>query len=90
MATVALFTAMMDACDRRTGATDYTVQASVVVCASGVASSLSGYVADVFGYRAHFVLAGALCVLGTLVMVPIYKRRIGPADPASLGRSEQS
>jgi PAT family beta-lactamase induction signal transducer AmpG len=81
MATVALFTAMMDACDRRTGATDYTVQASVVVFASGIGSSLSGFVARAAGYGGHFVLAGVLCVVGTMVMLPLYRRGIAPTDP---------
>ena len=36
MATAALFTAMMDACADGSAATDYTVQASVVVLATGV------------------------------------------------------
>jgi MFS family permease len=83
MATVSLFTAMMDACDRRTGATDYTVQASVVVFASGAASSLSGFAAEGLGYTAHFVVAGVLCVLGTLAMVPLYRRGTAPGEPAA-------
>jgi hypothetical protein len=81
MATVALFTAMMDACDRRTGATDYTVQASVVVFASGIASGVSGFAAAFTGYVAHFVVAGVLCVLGTLAMVPLYRRGVAPGEP---------
>jgi MFS family permease len=83
MATVALFTAMMDACERRTGATDYTVQASVVVLAGGIGSALSGFFARQAGYALHFVVAGVLCVLGTLLMVPVYRRGIAPADPSS-------
>ncbi len=82
MATVALFTAMMDACERRTGATDYTVQASVVVFASGLGSSVSGFFARAAGYPVHFVLAGVLCVLGTWAMVPLYRRGVAPADPS--------
>ena len=78
MATVALFTAMMDAADPRTGATDYTVQASVVVLASGVGSALSGVSADAMGYPAHFLMSGAVCVAGALVMIPLYRRGIAP------------
>ncbi len=82
MATVALFTAMMDACDPRTGATDYTTQASVVVLISGIGSALSGVSASNLGFAAHFGVAGGLCVVGTLVMVPLYRAKIAPRDPA--------
>lgn len=87
MATVALFTAMMDACERRTGATDYTVQASVVVIASGLGSSLSGFVAGAAGYAAHFVAAGVVCVLGTVAMIPLYRRGVAPVDPTRAARA---
>jgi hypothetical protein len=54
----------MDACDPRTGATDYTLQASLVVIATGSASALSGYSAGALGYGGHFALSSALCALG--------------------------
>lgn len=82
MATVSLFTAMMDACEPRTGATDYTVQASVVVFASGAGAALSGFVAARYGYSAHFVTAAVACFAGTLVMVPLYRFGIAPRDPS--------
>lgn len=78
MATVSLFTAMMDAALKETGASDYTAQASVVVLASGVGSALSGVSADALGYLWHFVLAGAVCVVGSLAMIPLYRRGIAP------------
>jgi len=71
MATVALFTMMMDRCDPKTGGTDYTIQASVVVLASGAASAVSGYSAAALGYTWHFVVAGAACLL-TLVPLVAY------------------
>jgi hypothetical protein len=79
MATVALFTAMMDATRRSSGASDYTAQASVVVVASGVGASLSGVLADVVGYELHFIDAGALCIVGTLVMALVFRRGLVPA-----------
>jgi MFS family permease len=82
MATVALFTAMMDACDPKTGATDYTTQASIVVLASGIGSACSGVSAEHLGYAPHFAIAGVLCVLGTLAMVPLYRLKIAPRDPS--------
>ena len=59
-ATAALFTAMMDWCDARSSATDYTVQASAVVIATGGAATLSGFVAENLGYSGHFLLSGVL------------------------------
>ncbi len=64
VATAALFTAMMNRSDPRTGATDYTIQASVVVLATGGAAALSGFVAARIGYAPHFALAAALQLLG--------------------------
>ncbi|HNC98726.1 MAG TPA: MFS transporter, partial [Myxococcota bacterium] len=57
MATVALFTAMMDRCRPKFEATDYTVQASAVVFATGGASAISGVVAEKLGYVGHFGVA---------------------------------
>jgi predicted MFS family arabinose efflux permease len=65
MATAALFTAMMDRCERPgMEATDYTLQASLVVLFGGLASTLSGVVAAQIGYLWLFPLCGALSVLG--------------------------
>jgi RhtX/FptX family siderophore transporter len=64
MATVALFTRMMDMCREETAGTDYTVQASVVVLATGAAATLSGFVAGRLGYPAHFALSAGLSALG--------------------------
>ncbi|WP_163777564.1 MFS transporter [Myxococcus vastator] len=66
MATAAVFTAMMDACRPEHAATDYTVQASLVVLATGAAAALSGFSAQALGYAGHFTLAAFLCAAGTL------------------------
>jgi RhtX/FptX family siderophore transporter len=66
MATAAVFTAMMDACRPEHAATDYTVQASLVVLATGGAAAASGFSAAALGYSAHFALSAALCAAGTL------------------------
>ena len=81
MATVALFTAMMDACDRRTGATDYTTQASLVVFVTGLGSGVSGVSAEGFGYSGHFLFAGGLCAVGTLALIPFFKEGSMPPRP---------
>jgi len=64
MATVALFTAMMDACEPQRAGTEYTVQACVVVVATGVFGAASGFSADALGFAGHFALASALCAIG--------------------------
>ena len=66
MATVALFTAMMDVCDPEQAGTDYTVQACLVVIASGGLGVLSGFAADALGYLGHFSVATVACGLTVL------------------------
>jgi RhtX/FptX family siderophore transporter len=71
MATAALFTCMMDWCEPGTSATDYTVQASAVVIATGLAGAAAGASAQALGYFHHFGLATALA-LGALLAVARY------------------
>ena len=75
LATAALFTMMMDRCQEHSGGTDYTVQASVVVLSTGLASSLSGFVAMKFGYAFHFWLGGTLSILGLLAVIALLSRQ---------------
>jgi predicted MFS family arabinose efflux permease len=77
MATTALFTAMMDFCRADEAGTDYTLQASVVVIATGIASVLSGVSAGVIGYGPHFLAAAGLSLVAVLV-VASYR----PSDPS--------
>ncbi|QRK14200.1 MFS transporter [Archangium violaceum] len=63
MATAALFTVMMDICRPEHAASDYTVQASLVVLATGGAAAVSGFSAQTLGYAWHFTLAAALCAV---------------------------
>ena len=79
MATAALFTCMMDWCSREASATDYTVQASAVVVATGVASAVAGFSAQALGYPGHFCLATVLA-LGAVAAV----RRCFPTPEAAL------
>lgn len=74
MATAALFTMMMDASRPRTAGTDYTIQASVVVLATGIGASLSGFSAAELGYTQHFLVAAGLCALGALPAVLHYEK----------------
>jgi MFS family permease len=82
MATTALFTAMMDFCRPDEAGTDYTMQASVVVIATGTASALSGVSAGALGFGAHFLLAAALSAAGVLL---VYAYRPGAPELALLG-----
>ena len=60
MATAALYTNMMDRCDPRTGATDFTIQQSLCAIGPLVGASLSGVLAAAVGYSAHFALTALL------------------------------
>jgi MFS family permease len=82
MATVALFTAMMDCCRIEEAGTDYTVQASFVVIATSVATLLSGVSAAALGYAGHFIAAAALSAVGTLAVAAY---RPGHPDFALVG-----
>ncbi len=57
MATAALFTCMMDWSSKESSGSDYTVQASAVVIATGAAGALAGFSAQALGYVGHFGLA---------------------------------
>jgi predicted MFS family arabinose efflux permease len=63
MAAAALFTCMMDWSSERASGSDYTVQASAVVLATGAAGALAGISAQAFGYVGHFALATVLALL---------------------------
>jgi RhtX/FptX family siderophore transporter len=78
MATAALFTAMMDWSRPESAGTDYTVQASAVVIATGAASALSGFTAQALGYGLHFVLAAVLCVVAIAVVAKLFPREAVP------------
>lgn len=80
MATASLFTVMMDFCRRDRAATDYTVQASAVVVAGGVAQSLSGFFAQPFGYLAHFAASAVLAAAAIPAVALLYRAsdRHGP------------
>ncbi len=83
MATAALFTCMMDWCRPGANATDYTVQASLVVVATGLASTLSGFSAGSLGYVAHFALATFLATLSIIVAAFLFpKPRSSKMDQA--------
>lgn len=90
MATVALFTLMMDACREHAAATDYTVQACVVVIATGTAAVGSGFVAQNVGYARHFGLGALLSAAGVAFAAIAFARGLvpPPRSPALAGEAE--
>ncbi|MEL6345217.1 MAG: MFS transporter [Myxococcota bacterium] len=69
-ATAAVFTAMMDACRSDRGATDYTLQASIVVIASMGSAGFSGVLAAHLGFAGVFTL-GAILALGAPLLAMV-------------------
>jgi MFS family permease len=71
MATVALFTLMMDASDPDHAGTDYTLFASIVVLVGSAGSFCGAVIADAHGYVPAFVTGTLLALLGTLAVVRV-------------------
>ena len=89
-ATAALFALMMDFCSAETAATDYTLQASVVVIAKMLAGAASGFIAQATGYPALFLISATLSLLGVFAIrigfsiEPSSARHDTTAAPASV------
>ncbi|MGH8530780.1 MAG: MFS transporter [Nevskiales bacterium] len=79
MATVALFTLMMDAAAREHASTDYTLLACAIVLTMGLASFAGATVGDAFGYPPLFVLATLISTAGCLTLVRALDLGAGPA-----------
>lgn len=84
VATVTLFAAMMDRCRKGHSASDYTIQASIVVISQTTASALSGISAEAMGYHQHFLSVGLLGILVWTIMVWLKRSRrlVAPATSA--------
>jgi MFS transporter, PAT family, beta-lactamase induction signal transducer AmpG len=80
VATAALFTCMMDWSRKTHSGSDYTVQASTVVIASGVAASFSGFSARHLGYSGHFTLSLILTAAAWLAVVRWFPTK-APHEP---------
>ncbi|HEY0251476.1 MAG TPA: MFS transporter, partial [Kofleriaceae bacterium] len=77
-ATASLFTAMMDWSRPDASGTDYTVQASAVVIATGVAGTLGGFSADVIGFGWHFLVSAGLCAGAVIAAMTLFPKRAFP------------
>ncbi|MBL7689068.1 MAG: MFS transporter [Bdellovibrionaceae bacterium] len=62
IATVTLFAAMMDRCRPTHSASDYTLQASIVVISQTAATPRGGLSAVILGYKNHFLLVSAAAI----------------------------
>jgi MFS family permease len=71
MATVALFTLMMDASDPEHAGTDYTIFASIVVLVGAIGNFSGAALADAFGYAPAFAIGAALSLAGCLLVVRV-------------------
>jgi len=78
MATVALFTLMMDASDPGHAGTDYTLLACAIVVTMGLANFTGAVIADAAGYAPTFAAGCLLSGVGCLVLVRSLDLRRGP------------
>ncbi|HEY0684353.1 MAG TPA: MFS transporter [Steroidobacter sp.] len=79
MATVALFTLMMDASDPKHAGTDYTLFASLVVLVGPIGNFTGAALADATGYAAAFTAGSILALAGTLLVVRMLDYKPIPA-----------
>ncbi len=90
LATVALFTLMMDASDPGHAGTDYTLLACAIVFAQGFANFAAASIGDAAGYLASFAAGTLVSGIGCLVLVRSLDARRGPArlqDAWTAGRA---
>jgi predicted MFS family arabinose efflux permease len=78
MATVALFTLMMDASDPGHAGTDYSLLACAIVIAMGLANFTGATIADAVGYGPTFITGFLVSLVGCLVLVRSLDARRGP------------
>lgn len=73
IATVVLFTCMMDWTRTEHSGADYTLLAAIVVVATGIGSLLSGVSAQTLGYLGHHAVSAAVCLVGGIFAVAMYR-----------------
>lgn len=88
MATVALFTLMMDASDPEHASTDYTLLACAIVLAHGAAQFTGAVIADAVGYGPMFALGMGLAFAGCFALIGALDRQRGPQRLQSVWRSK--
>jgi predicted MFS family arabinose efflux permease len=73
LASVALYTLMMDRSRAEAAATDYTAQSSILALAVGVVGATSGFLTESVGYTMLFVIASIFGLGGVMVYIVINK-----------------
>ena len=71
MACIPMFAIAMDRSREGNAGFDYTLQAIVIFIGSSLAASLSGFIAEAFGYISAFAIAAILCLLGVLLVTTL-------------------
>ncbi len=79
VATVAVFTVMMDAAEIAHAGSDYTLLACSIVVVQGVAGLAAGLIGDLAGYPMLFATSVVASAIGCAVMVIALDRGVGPA-----------
>ncbi|WP_019506644.1 MFS transporter [Pleurocapsa sp. PCC 7319] len=76
MACVPMFAIAMDNSRQGKAGFDYTLQVTIIFIGSLMASSLSGFIAEAFGYISAFAIAATLCLLGVLFVTTLDEKPI--------------
>ncbi|HSC89923.1 MAG TPA: MFS transporter [Polyangiaceae bacterium] len=90
VATVALFTLMMDASEPEHAGADYTLLASFVILVNSLGTFCSAAIVDAWGYVPAFVTGTVLAAAGCVALVVALDRRATPARLASVWRREKA
>lgn len=80
MATTATYTIMMDKSEVETAGTDYTIQTSVASFSTIGAATISGVIADAFGYRSAFAISAAISLIGVAIIAIAFDDTISTQD----------
>ena len=84
MATVALFSEMMYHCRPQHEASDYTMQACLVVLMTILGAAISGFLAKALGYAGFFILCACLTI-AVLPVLSAYQAQLAKLRPIGSG-----
>ena len=68
LATASLYTSMMDRCDERTPASDFTLQQSLAAVGPMIGAVTSGFIAAAIGYELLFFLSAVVVLLAVVLV----------------------
>ena len=86
-ATAALYTWMMDRCDSRSAASDFTVQQSLCAVGPLIAAGASGFSANALGFSTHFVLSAGVALTSALFVMLFVQARHGAVPKDAPGEA---